>query len=362
MKILFLSSSFYPSTYIGGPIFSSLNLLNLFALKGNDVVVHTFRGDPSKVSPDDQDTLQIPRGYTPKYFELNVFGFKSFYFETVRQLQSADVVIVNGIFCKFILPMSFIIRILRKKMVILPRGSLQKSNLDFKKNLYAAVLKAFMPKMTTIIWTSKLEKQESSLNSHRSRIIPNIVVTPPPVQPTPFQGRSKYFLYVGRLHPHKQLELVIDAFRIFNNYHFSQYKLIIAGTGDDYYVVKLREKVDKLGMSAYVDFVGELFGPAKFQLYKEATASFLISKSENFGNSALESLCMHTPVIVSKNTLWADFHKTGCVKVAKNNANDVAISMKEVLYNRPSIEDFNSITMKYSSEKIYYKWLDVLKN
>ena len=44
-------------------------------------------------------------------------------------------------------------------------------------------------------------------------------------------------------------------------------------------------------------------------MYNEARFSILVSKTENFGNTILESLLCKTPVIISKNTGLSDYIK-----------------------------------------------------
>ena len=78
----------------------------------------------------------------------------------------------------------------------------------------------------------------------------------------------------------------------------------IAGRGDEQYVDELRRLVTELGLSDKVEFVGQIEGEAKQQLFADAYWTFMPSHTENFGLVILESLAQNTPVLASTFSPW----------------------------------------------------------
>jgi glycosyltransferase involved in cell wall biosynthesis len=56
----------------------------------------------------------------------------------------------------------------------------------------------------------------------------------------------------------------------------------------------------QLGVRTKVQFVGPIFGEAKWAAYRDADVFVLPSQNENFGNTAAEAVAAGTPVIVTE--------------------------------------------------------------
>ena len=59
-----------------------------------------------------------------------------------------------------------------------------------------------------------------------------------------------------------------------------------------------------LNLRKNIHFLGGIYGELKERTLSESFCTILPSKSENFGNVVLESLCQGTPVIVTKHAPW----------------------------------------------------------
>lgn len=98
-----------------------------------------------------------------------------------------------------------------------------------------------------------------------------------------------YFLFLGRISREKGIIFLLDFFKEFN-----QYKLIIAGTGNNI------ENYKKSYNSSNIIFTGYIEGDRKNQLIQEAEALILPSVwYENYPVSIVESFCCGIPVIAS---------------------------------------------------------------
>lgn len=112
---------------------------------------------------------------------------------------------------------------------------------------------------------------------------------------------QKYALYIGRLHPIKNLETVLNAWAKIQP---PGWKLKLVGSDEEGYQHKLQSLSGELGISDQVEFHSPVYDDQKWNIIRGASLSFLVSHSENFGLSAAESLGCGVPVIASHTTPW----------------------------------------------------------
>ena len=107
-------------------------------------------------------------------------------------------------------------------------------------------------------------------------------------------------LFLSRLHPKKQLPVLLDALAALKRSHPSRsWQLDIAGDGDPEYLQHLKQHCNALGLNPQVIWHGFVAGAAKQQLLQQADWFVLPSASENFGIAAAEALMAGTPVLLS---------------------------------------------------------------
>ncbi len=114
-----------------------------------------------------------------------------------------------------------------------------------------------------------------------------------------------YVLALSRLHPVKALDSLIDAFGDACAIGH-QWRLVIAGDGDEGYVRKLKARAAGSAAAAAIEFRGWVDGDAKRQLLRYASIYALTSHHENFGMSLAEALARGVPAIVSPQVLISD--------------------------------------------------------
>lgn len=144
---------------------------------------------------------------------------------------------------------------------------------------------------------------------HRVVVIPNPLPFQrlPPIDPA---DKKPVLLYVGRVHPEKGLELLINAFRALK----TDWTLRIvgpadfaAGGGGNAYLASLRQ----LAGPANVDFTGPVYDPVQLnQFYAEASVFVYPSvaeQGETFGLAPLEAMAWGCVPIVSALACFRDF-------------------------------------------------------
>jgi glycosyltransferase involved in cell wall biosynthesis len=105
-----------------------------------------------------------------------------------------------------------------------------------------------------------------------------------------------YVVALGRLHPVKGLDLLIDAFSaVASTPAFSDWRLVIAGDGEDDYVSALKERALQGTACGRIEFTGWVDGKVKIELLRRASIAALTSQHENFGIALVEAMALGVP-------------------------------------------------------------------
>lgn len=130
-------------------------------------------------------------------------------------------------------------------------------------------------------------------------VIPNGVDLPDmPAARTP-TGSRPTILFLGRLHPKKGIEVLLDSWEQFVAGSGKDYLLKIVGWGDTSYANKLQQLVAAKTLQGSVEMVGPKFGDEKHQTFLEASGFILPSFSEGMPMTVLEAWSYHLPVILT---------------------------------------------------------------
>ena len=125
-----------------------------------------------------------------------------------------------------------------------------------------------------------------------SLVIPN---SGPDAMTQPVSSRVPLLLYIGRVHPKKNLVALVQGWRMAIRPPGA--RLVIAGWGDAADVVSLRAAVGQGDGS--VEFLGPIYGEAKQALLDSARFVVLPSLSEGLPMAILESWAAGTPVVMT---------------------------------------------------------------
>lgn len=164
---------------------------------------------------------------------------------------------------------------------------------------------------------------------NRVAVIPNPVPIPSFVNELKPDRSVKRIGFLGRLHPRKNVEALIEAWITLGD-KVKDAQLVIMGKGEPSYEQILRGKVASHGLKN-VEFAGFVTGREKFERLTSLTALCVPSDFENFGMIVTEALSVGTPVIASLGTPWEELNTCHCGYWVSNDVNTLADTIAQVL-------------------------------
>ena len=198
-------------------------------------------------------------------------------------------------------------------VIIRPFGTLSRYTFTHRRG---AIKRAWFERLerpniaraAAVHFTTDTEREEAE--RHGLGLGPRAHVVPPPFVPREtgrkHEGSEIRVLFLGRLHPVKNLEALIDAWPAVLG-AFPGARLVIAGEGRPAYAVSLERRAGALGISGSVEFRGFLSGDDKDEALSTASLFVLPSHHENFGIAVIEAAAAGLPVVVSEHVQLRDF-------------------------------------------------------
>ncbi|PIZ95220.1 MAG: hypothetical protein COX81_01330 [Candidatus Magasanikbacteria bacterium CG_4_10_14_0_2_um_filter_37_12] len=133
--------------------------------------------------------------------------------------------------------------------------------------------------------------------------------------------KEPYVLYVGAAYPHKNLERLLQAWKIFCEDHDNGYQLIFVGK-EDYFYKKLVTSYKLLVTNfKYLGFVSDL---ELEELYDNAKLFVFPSLYEGFGLPPLEAMSHGVPVVASSSTCLPEVLGEGSLYFDPENVEQMA--------------------------------------
>ncbi len=143
---------------------------------------------------------------------------------------------------------------------------------------------------------------------------------------------DEYFLYVGAIHPRKNIVNLLKAFHIFKKFYRSSYKLILVGR-----IAWMSNEFEKyMAQHPYRQDIIHLDGISTEELAKIYSAAYLFiypSLFEGFGMPILESLKSGIPAITSDRSSMPEVLGDAGLLVDPDNPQDIADRMGELYKN-----------------------------
>jgi poly(glycerol-phosphate) alpha-glucosyltransferase len=175
-------------------------------------------------------------------------------------------------------------------------------------------------------------------------IIPNGVDLPdlsetPTLQAQAFAEGRRILLYLGRLHPKKNVANLIRAWKQILNSHPSaraSWVLAIAGWSQDRYEQKLKHLAGNLDRAATpelasIAFLGPRFGMEKNECYRACSAFIMPSLSEGLPMTVLEAWAYAKPVLMTPECNLSEGFAAGAALQIGTSPEEIAAGLKQVI-------------------------------
>lgn len=308
-----------------GPTQSVVRLCEALALQGESVHLHTMAAKGALTGV----------GVTV-YREWKALGRFGFSLELVRCLASVsdtcDVLHNHSLWSFPNMAAGIAVGGRKAHLVTSPRGTLApaaRARSRMKKRVFKPLQWPAITRAHLLHATSEMEYadiREFGLR-HPVVVIPNGIDIPQlPVDSgvNPNASSRRRLLFLGRLHPIKGIELLLEAWQALQDFH-PDWDLAIAGKGDEAYVASLQELASRLKLQR-AEFIGPVYGDAKKRLYMASNLFVLPTFTENFGMAIAEAQAHALPVITTKDAPWSGLapHQSGWW-VERTHADIVAV-------------------------------------
>lgn len=354
MRILYISSYYKPAYIYGGPAKSIAAMCEALARQGAQVTVLTTNANGDELlnvpleGPVDVD------GVTVHYQPVTDFLPRTFFHSPALAracdglVREHDVVVLETFFTYPTHPAVKACRKWNKPYIIPPRGQLLPWALGqkaFKKRVYLALYgRRQLDRAAGLQCTDPSEAQ--SIASLRLRapgfIVPNGVDSRTFAK-LPVRGlfRRKFgipknanlLLFVGRLHPKKRPDIVLDALSAVQSLP-TETHLAMAGPDEMKLAPKLQSQAGQLGCADKFHTAGLLKEDELLSALVDSDLLLMPSEpeSENFGMSALEAMAAGLPILVSDGVpvgYWAE--KAGAGRMVPCMRDDFKRAAREML-------------------------------
>ncbi|MFD2907245.1 glycosyltransferase family 4 protein [Flavobacterium ardleyense] len=247
----------------------------------------------------------------------------------------------------------------RSKIIIAPRSGLITNDINNKGSLKTFIEYVFK-KVDIVICQSKswqvIFEKLAGENKSKFIIIENLIDYDKykSIQVRDLRKNEKVVvLFMAWVTRNKGIFELVEAVKMLKNDNCN-FKLIIAGLGEDYEVIV--DEVEKQGLSDFVDFRGWVLGDKKLKILEESDIFVLPTYFDGYPNSLMEAMASGKACIGTKVGSIPDIIndcKNG-ILIEKQNVKELYHSLKYLIHNdeirlkmgsiaRDNIREINSI-------------------
>ncbi len=343
MRVVHVSAYYAPAFAFGGPPRSIHGLCKALQNAGIDIDVLTTDADGAgRLSPADA-ACRVYEGVPVRYYQRSwptrIIGSRALTAEALSVFRHADVVHIHGLWNRVVWAAATRARRAGVPYVLSPRGMLDAGSLRHhlwrKRVAYPLADRGVVQHAAVIHATSAAEASgiRAWRPSARIEVIPNGIdpeVGGATVSRSDLgvQQDGPLVVSVGRIHPVKRLDLLIDAFQRVVEMH-PRAHLVIAGPDEHGLRSTLESRAGQVASA--ITWLGAVDAVRRDGLLRHASAFVMCSDSESFGLAALEALRAEVPVVVTDTCGWDAIALEGAGYVVAQTAAAISDGLVEVL-------------------------------
>ena len=313
MKVLHIIPTYKPAYVYGGPIFSVSLICENLAKEGHEVLMltTTANGKYELEVPIGKKVMVdgVPTIYYKRWTKDHTHFSPGLMWNVFTRCKKYDAVHIHSWWNIPVMVSVLLCWLRGVRPIVSPRGML--SDFTFGKNhssikgIFHNTVGKFLLRKTQLHLTAESEQKEIASIGAKSFVLPNYIQLADPLTLHPHKNGEDIFsiIFLSRIHPKKNIE---GLFKALQKVDFN-FKLKMAGMGEEAYITELKKLADSLGISRKINWLGEVHGNVKFQEYASADLFVLPSFNENFANVVIEALSAGTPVMVSEHVGLAKY-------------------------------------------------------
>jgi glycosyltransferase involved in cell wall biosynthesis len=163
---------------------------------------------------------------------------------------------------------------------------------------------------------------------------------------------APYFLFVGALHPRKNISGLLKAFDVFKNDDLKQTKLLIVG-GEMHKTGDIFETWRNMRFNQDVIFTGRISTEDLMKIYGAALALVYVPFFEGFGIPIVEAMSAGIPVICSNTTSMPEVGGNAVLYVDPCNIEQITDALLEIA-NKPELRE--NLVVRGFDQKKKFSW------
>jgi glycosyltransferase involved in cell wall biosynthesis len=216
-----------------------------------------------------------------------------------------------------------------------------------------------------VLFTCEQEKllaPQSFALYRANAVVAGLGTTPPPrgdasafLERYPELRRKRLLLFMGRLHPKKGCDLLLEAYAS-TMAKDPAWRLVFAGPDAANWQQKLAARADTLGISDRITWTGMLRDTLKWSALAAAEVFALPSHQENFGIAVAEALACGLPVLISREVnIWREIESANAGLVAP----DTLAGTTSLLTRWQQLPDAERTGMREKARQCFAQHFDI---
>lgn len=368
MKVLQVTNAFKPSWEYGGPARVCYEISKKLRERGHDITVYTMDGYMTRLKTKKNRPLNVD-GISAYYFrnlsmyitkKINLFLPYYMPFIARKDIKNYDLIHVHEHQTMLAIFTCHYARKYHVPYVLQAHGSITpKSHLIILKKVFGYFFgRHIMRNAAKVIALTESEANEYlsvGIPKEKIEIIPNGINVAEYDNVARGQFRKlfpigddkKMILFLGRIHPIKGIDLLIDAF--YDLQKERDVLLVVAGP-DNGCLPALKAKIDDLNMNDKVVFTGLLVDPLKTEAIADSDIFVLPSRYEVFGMVILEACACGIPVVTTNRSHIGALIDGKAGRVIDYDREQLRITMRELLDDKSKREQYGANGKKFVRE------------
>jgi glycosyltransferase involved in cell wall biosynthesis len=336
-RCVIVLSEFFPPSKAGGGVMISIKNLIVSASSYFDFVVYSSRNDlGSDEVYSDLDIAKATENLKAKFVYVDGFFKKILViFSLVCSLRNDQVLYVNSFFNKiFSIWPVFLTFLMRKNIVIAPRGEFSIGALDIRKkrkSIYIAFFRKVILSDRVIFHVSNKKEKEDVQRLFGTdcmvEIATNIASTPSTDELYDSSELKNKFVFCSRISKKKNLKVLIQYLGKMKSENV--FIDIYGPIEDPEYWAECVKEISLLPSNVTVKYMGPLSPEDVSGALMGYKAMLFLTLGENYGHVIAESLQVGVPVVLANTTPWLDLDEKGVGWIVSLNNPEQILSVLE---------------------------------